>query len=80
MNLQPVSRSSVLAPALDRITNGTHTPMRQGTDWHLGWCVGVPQGGCGGSRAVLASTGFADLDGSPFKAYYCPACAAVMRS
>ena len=59
MNLQPIGLSRIEQDA------------KQGKNFieAIAWCFTD----CG--TKVFTSTGFADLDGPPFKAYYCPACA-----
>ena len=67
MNLQLVPRSVV----------ATRNPHLYPGSQRVGSCIQIlrPTYECG--AAVYAGTGFADLDGEPFKAYYCPSCAAT---
>jgi hypothetical protein len=47
----------------------------------VGWCVGRHKDGSLCNAPVRTGEGYADTDGSPFKAYYyyCPVCANVAR-
>jgi len=45
--------------------------------WFLGWCVAPrsnPAHGFCGAWVTDDGTGYADLDGTPYKAYVCKAC------
>lgn len=73
MNLQPIPQS--------RASRELFTPRRLGV-WELGACVapaidqhGAPTGRECSQTVRDDGTGFADLDGRPFRAYVCGRCA-----
>jgi len=77
VNLQPIPVSTVLNPILKRHGLGAA---------RLGRCVNPKQvlNAPAGFRTMCAAevwegTGFADLDGAPFKAYYCASCANTLK-
>lgn len=75
MNLQIIPRSAIFTPLLTR--HGLAPPI-------LARCVNEQLTINGGGRTYTCSNGvregegYADLEGTPFKAYYCPACAVAL--
>lgn len=70
MNLQPVPQSAF---------SGTFQRLGLG-NFELGYCINQPdpkRSPCG-NWVFDDGKGYADLDGPPFKAYYCAACAATL--
>lgn len=71
MNLQPVQQSK-FSETFQRLGIG---------NFELGRCVNVksPQFGTCNAFVFDDGKGYADLDGTPFKAYYCAECASKLK-